>query len=204
MDPVAVIDFETTGLSPNMGDRATEIAVVVVRDGRIEDRFQSLMNAGVRIHAFVQSLTGISNEVIASAPPAEQVMRKAAKVVGNLPLVAHNASFDRKFWDAELSRFGGKRQSEFACSMLLARRLYPHLSDHKLGSVVAALGLPRNGKAHRAMVDAEMASHLWVRLHQDIQKQHRCPPLSHQHLVTLQTTPAAKVADKLASWRLRR
>ena len=49
MDPVVVIDFETTGLSPDYGDRATEIAAVLIRDGRIVDQYQSLMNAGKRI-----------------------------------------------------------------------------------------------------------------------------------------------------------
>jgi len=52
METVAVIDFETTGLSPAQGDRATEVAVVVVEDGRVVNRFQSLMNAGVAV-AFV-------------------------------------------------------------------------------------------------------------------------------------------------------
>src|SRR5215213_10324860 len=50
--PIAVIDFETTGLSPAMGDRATEVAIVLMEDGKVVDRFQSLMNAGVRISAF--------------------------------------------------------------------------------------------------------------------------------------------------------
>lgn len=49
MEIVAVIDFETTGLSPAQGDRATEIAAVIVEDGKVVDRYQSLMNAGVRI-----------------------------------------------------------------------------------------------------------------------------------------------------------
>jgi DNA polymerase III subunit epsilon len=49
LEPVVVIDFETTGLSPDMGDRATEIAAVLIRDGRIVDQYQSLMNAGRRI-----------------------------------------------------------------------------------------------------------------------------------------------------------
>lgn len=204
MEPVAVIDFETTGLSPGMGDRATEIAIVIVRDGRIEDRYQSLMNAGVRVPSQVQALTGITNEMVSAAPSAEKVMKQAAKVVGRLPLVAHNASFDRKFWDAELSRFGVERQVDFACSMLLARRLYPRLPDHKLGNVVASLGLPRNGKAHRAMVDAEMATHLWVRLQHDVQKLHRCGHLSHRQWVELQSTPAAKISDKLSTWRTQR
>jgi DNA polymerase III subunit epsilon len=49
MPPIAVIDFETTGLSPAMGDRATEIAVVLLEGSQVVARFQSLMNAGVRI-----------------------------------------------------------------------------------------------------------------------------------------------------------
>ena len=49
MTRIAVIDFETTGISPAMGDRATEVAIVMLEDGRVVDRFQSLMNAGVQI-----------------------------------------------------------------------------------------------------------------------------------------------------------
>lgn len=58
MDPVVVIDFETTGLSPDSGDRATEIAAVLIRDGRIVDQYQSLMDAGLRIPSFIEHLTG--------------------------------------------------------------------------------------------------------------------------------------------------
>src|SRR4051812_3031722 len=104
MPPIAVIDFETTGLSPTMGDRATEIAIVLLEDGRVIDRFQSLMNAGVRINAFIESYTGITNEMIADAPPAEEVMAQARRFVGDAPMVAHNASFDRRFWEMEMRR----------------------------------------------------------------------------------------------------
>src|SRR3954470_1478743 len=91
----AVIDFETTGLSPTQGDRATEIAIVLMEGDKVVDRFQSLMNAGVRISGFIESYTGISNEMIADAPPAETVMADAARFVAGAPMVAHNASFDR-------------------------------------------------------------------------------------------------------------
>jgi DNA polymerase-3 subunit epsilon len=57
MSRFAVIDFETTGLSPGNGDRATEVAIVLVEGGRVVDRFQSLMNAGVRVPAFITGLT---------------------------------------------------------------------------------------------------------------------------------------------------
>ena len=49
MSRIAVIDFETTGISTSMGDRATEVAIVITEHGRVVDRYQSLMNAGVRI-----------------------------------------------------------------------------------------------------------------------------------------------------------
>ena len=48
-EPIAILDFETTGLSPDVGDRVTEVGVVVIAEGKIVDTFQSLMNAGVRI-----------------------------------------------------------------------------------------------------------------------------------------------------------
>jgi DNA polymerase-3 subunit epsilon len=106
METLAVIDFETTGISPRQGDRATEIAVMLVRDGEIVDRYQSLMNAGLRVSGFITALTGITNAMVRAAPPAAKVMREAALFVGRHPLVAHNASFDRSFWDAELERVG--------------------------------------------------------------------------------------------------
>ena len=122
MELVAVIDFETTGLSPAQGDRATEIAAVLLRDGKVVDHYQSLMNCGVAIPSYIEELTGISTAMVRQAPPAAEVMREVAEFVGNHPLVAHNASFDCKFWDAELARIERRRSQQFACSMLLARR----------------------------------------------------------------------------------
>ena len=122
MHPIAVIDFETTGLSPAMGDRATEIAIVLLEGTKVVARFQSLMNAGVRISPFIESYTGISNEMVRNAPPAAEVMADAARFVQDAPLVAHNASFDQRFWAAELGRLGGAARAEpsFACTMLLS------------------------------------------------------------------------------------
>jgi DNA polymerase-3 subunit epsilon len=104
VNTIAVIDFETTGISPGMGDRATEVAIVLLENGQVVDRFQSLMNAGVRVNGFITQLTGITNEMVQAAPSAEQVMREAARFVAERPMVAHNAAFDKKFWQAELSR----------------------------------------------------------------------------------------------------
>ena len=83
---MAIIDFETTGISPAMGDRATEVAIVLTEGGRVVDRFQSLMNAGVYIPGFITQLTGITNAMVQAAPPAAQVMAEAARFVGNTPI----------------------------------------------------------------------------------------------------------------------
>ena len=186
---IAVIDFETTGLSPAMGDRATEVAIVLVdqASGKVVDSYQSLMNAGRHIPSFIESLTGISNAMVAAAPAADTVMREASRFVANAPLVAHNASFDRRFWEAELSLAGEKTANQpFACTMLVARRLYPQAPSHKLGVLIDYHRLPKAGRAHRAMADAEMAASLLGQIQDDLRSRHRVAKPDHGLLLALQ------------------
>ncbi|MES2361432.1 MAG: 3'-5' exonuclease [Pseudomonadota bacterium] len=200
MSRIAVIDFETTGLSPNMGDRATEVAIVLVEDGQVVDRFQSLMNAGQRIPAFIEALTGISNAMLATAPPAEKVMSDASRFVGNVPMVAHNASFDRRFWDAELARVGETATQPFACTMLVARRLYPQAPSHKLGVLVDYHHLPKAGRAHRAMADAEMAASLLGQIQNDLRTLHQVVMPDHAMLMALQRCAKPAVSALMAKY----
>jgi DNA polymerase III subunit epsilon len=188
---IAVIDFETTGLSPAQGDRATEIAVVVLEGSQVVDRFQSLMNAGVHLSPFIEEYTGISNAMIRSAPPASQVMAEAARFVEGMPMVAHNASFDQRFWAAELARLGtGAREvPPFACTMLLSRRLYPQAGSYRLGSLAAFHAIPAAGRAHRAMADAEVAAALLSRIRSDIRTQFDVQDAPHELLVKMQRCP---------------
>jgi DNA polymerase III subunit epsilon len=183
---VAVIDFETTGLSPAMGDRATEIAVVLVEGDQVVDRYHSLMNAGVRISAFIEAYTGISNQMIATAPRADSVMAEASRFVGGRPMVAHNASFDRRFWMAELERLGEPAPEPFACTMLLSRRLYPHAPNYKLGSLASFHALPSSGRAHRAMADAETAASLLAQIRTDLRFRFGVAEPRHALLMKLQ------------------
>ncbi len=198
MGRIAVIDFETTGMSPDFGDRPTEVAIVLVEDGRIVDRYQSLMNAGVRVSPFITQLTGITNAMVASAPPAAEVMREASRFVNGQPMAAHNASFDRKFWVDEMRRLHLPADHAFACTMLLARRLYPQAPNHKLGTLVDFHGLPRTGAAHRALADAEMAAELLIRMHHDLQHVHGMDEVAHDQLVELQSCQRGAVAGWLS------
>ncbi|MDT6919316.1 MULTISPECIES: 3'-5' exonuclease [Pseudomonas] len=201
MERIAVIDFETTGLSPNSSCRATEIAVVMLENGRIVERYQSLMNAGVRVPAFIEQLTGISNAMLRTAPPAERVMEEVNEFVGCTPLLAHNASFDQKFWDFELGQIKRTRLQNFACSLLLARRLMPAAPNHKLGTLTTFAQLPHTGQAHRAMADAEMAANLMAHLAQELRGKHGVRELNHDLLCKLQKVPAAKVGEHLQRYR---
>ena len=72
---VVVLDFETSGLSPAQGDRAIEIGAVLLRGGEVVDQFQSLMNPGFRVSGFIENYTGISNAMLAKAPPCAEIGR---------------------------------------------------------------------------------------------------------------------------------
>lgn len=165
---VVVLDFETTGLSPDGGDRAIEIGAVLLQDNRIVDRFQSLMNPQMRISSFIEEYTGITNTMLASAPSTTEAMGQFAKFMAGHHLVAHNASFDRRFLDAELRRINKQRRQEFACSMLVARRLYPAAPSHRLETLVSYKNLVTSGVYHRALADAEMTAHLWINMVNDL------------------------------------
>ena len=195
--PIAVIDFETTGMVPAQGARATEVAIVLLEGSQVVDRFASLMQTGAWIPPFIEELTGISNAMVAAAPPAEAVMREAARFVGNAPMVAHNAGFDSKFWQAELQAADLPAPQPFACTVLLSRRVYPDAPSHKLGQLVSHLGLPQTGRAHRALADAEMTAALLVRLQHDLCQRYACPWPDHAQLMRLQRTARERMAQVL-------
>ena len=192
-EPIAIIDFETTGLSPDVGDRVTEVGVVVIAEGQIVDSFQSLMNAGVRIPRFIEQFTGITNAMIRNAPPVNDVMFELAAFIGELPLVAHNASFDRKFLDAELSYIGRERQQDMACSVLVSRRVYPEAPSHKLGELVRYVGLPTDGIYHRALADATMTAQLWLQMQADIGSRYGLDSVPFRLMQNLQRVPKRSV-----------
>ncbi|MCC2676105.1 MAG: exonuclease protein-like protein, partial [Ramlibacter sp.] len=167
------------------------------------DRFQSLMNAGVRIPAFIEGYTGISNEMIRTAPPAARVMADAARFVRGARLVAHNASFDQRFWSAEMARLGEEvphDEPPFACTMLLSRRLYPQAGSYRLGSLAAFHAIPPAGRAHRAMADAEVAAALLSRIREDIRRQYDVEDVPHDLLVKVQKAPRKNISKAIQGY----
>ena len=197
-----MIDFETTGMGPGQGARATEIAVVLLQGGRIVDRYASLMQTGVWVPPFIEQLTGISNRMLATAPPAAQVMREVAAFTRGCALVAHNASFDRSFWQAEHALAevdAAVQQTPFACTLLLSRRLYPEAPNHRLGTMAQWHGITATGRAHRALADAEMAAGLWLRIVRDLQDRHAAT-VPFGLLCLLQRVPRQQLAQAVRSY----
>ena len=186
MSEVAVLDFETTGMSPG-ADRPTEISIAIVSSGKVIDKFQSLMNPERSIPWKVQELTGISNDMVADARSIRSVMLEAAQFVGRRPIFAHNAGFDRRFWQFELSNIGRWNEHNFACTMLIARRMYPNSSNHKLGTISSYLELPDNGRAHRAMADVLTTTQLLARIKKDLRQKYGIQDASFELLQKIQS-----------------
>jgi DNA polymerase-3 subunit epsilon len=188
-DTSVILDFETTGLSPGMGDRAIEIGAVRLENGQVTGRFQELMNPGHRISGFIESYTGITNGMLKDARPCGEVMRDFADFIGGYNLVAHNASFDKRFLDAELERVSIHYPGQFACSMLAARRIYQQAPNHKLGTLVAYKKFPVEGTFHRALYDSEMTAKLWVAMLGDIEQQYETSAIPFRLMQKLAKTP---------------
>lgn len=200
-DTVIVLDFETTGLSPNGGDRAIEIGAVRIEKGKVRERFQSLMNPGKRVAPFIEDYTGITNAMLKKAPPCKTVMAEFADFVEDFDMVAHNASFDSRFLMAECRRIKRSPSGEFACSMLTARRLYPDAPNHKLGTLVAFHQLPTDGTFHRALADAEMTAHLWLKMLTDLEDRYALKRIPFSLMQNIATIPKAKIDRFLKDWK---
>jgi DNA polymerase-3 subunit epsilon len=185
----AVIDFETTGLSPDNGDRITEVAIVIVESEKIVDQFESLVNTGRSIPYEVQGLTGITNQMTANAPSASLIIPQIHQYVKNSTLIAHNGSFDSKFFRSEMSLVGIRTNVDFICTLLLSRRLYPNLDNHKLGTLAKYHGIKSQGKSHRALADALVTAELFIQISKDLKDHLSTENLTAHHYLRSQKQP---------------
>lgn len=169
--PTALVslDFETTGMAPEDGDRITEVGLVRIEEGRIVERFSSLVNCGVRVPRSITAYTGITQAMVDGAPSAREVLPRLLAFVDGCSVVSHNAQFDQLFLQAECRRLGLSIHSEpFICSMRIARHLYPQVHSPSLAQLARELNLPSAGVPHRAGADAEMTAQLAMRMMRDL------------------------------------
>jgi DNA polymerase-3 subunit epsilon len=199
--PIVMLDFETTGLSPAMGDRITEVAALRIEGGRVTERFVSLVNCGVRIPAFITSLTGITQDMVDDAPPVDTVVPALLDFIGTDALSAHNASFDEKFLMAEGERLGRRcGHAHLVCSLKLSRRVFPGMGSYKLGQLSRQLGIAFRSRAHRAEADAEVAAEVLLHIGRHLGESYRLGPVAPSLLATLNGLSAAKVPGYLGKY----
>jgi len=196
---IIVFDFETTGLSPDLGDRSIEIGAVLIEEGHITQRFQQLMNPGMRIPLFIENLTGITNGMIKEAPKNSEAMQDFFEFIKGHNLVAHNASFDERFLKAELKRIKRRFEGGITCSLLAARRLFPNAPNHQLATLADYKNLPNVGNYHRALADAEVTAHLWLSLLNELQEEYGVHSPSFELMTQLNKTPKHKVQILLST-----
>ncbi|MBK8065930.1 MAG: ethanolamine utilization protein [Betaproteobacteria bacterium] len=158
--PLAIVDLETTGAHAGH-DRITEIAVIEVEGGEVRNEWSTLVNPQTSIPAFIQALTGISNEMVAGAPSfAELAEELHARLAGRV-IVAHNARFDYGFLKNEFERHGLRYNARTLCTVRLSRKLYPEHNRHSLDALIERHKLSCEAR-HRALGDAQV---LWQFMH---------------------------------------
>lgn len=155
----AVIDVETTGLSPQSGDRIIEVAIQRVDiSGRVEDEFATLINPEGRDTGPV-FIHGISNNAVARAPEFGEVADEVLSRLDGAVVVAHNAGFEEKFLGAEFAAAGrhGLRMPALD-TLWLARQTFD-TPNHKLGTLAQAARVPLVDK-HSALGDVRALGQL--------------------------------------------
>lgn len=160
----SVVDVETTGTSPERGDRITEIAVVRVAGGVATTVFDSLINPDRPIPPYISALTQITWDMVKDAPRFGEVCDQLLGVLEGSVFVAHNAPFDWRFVSAEVRRATGRRiEGRRLCTVRMARRLLPQLRRRSLDAVTHHYGIDI-GARHRAGGDAVATAHVLLRL----------------------------------------
>ncbi len=155
----AIVDIETTGGFAN-NNGITEIAIVLHDGINIIDTYETLINPNQPIPPFIQSLTGISNDMAAQAPQFEEVADKIYHLLKDAVFVAHNVNFDYSFVHHFLAKAGYPIQSKKLCTVRLSRKIIPGYPSYSLGKLCRQLNIPVKGR-HRAMGDAEATALLF-------------------------------------------
>lgn len=158
----AVLDFETTGNQPS--DEIIQAGLVILENTEIIGRYASLAKPSGPIPDFITALTGITDEMVENAPPADQVMAEMAPLLEDAVLVGHNVSFDLGFLQRGLDISGYRPFTGRVLDTLdFLRMLFPMLGSLQLSMVTQAMDVPHD-RPHQADSDAEATAQLWVKI----------------------------------------
>lgn len=155
-------DLETTGLSPEK-DEIIEIGAVKVVEGKVIDRFMRFVKPDAPISQVVTSLTGISNEMVADAGPADRIMYDFLQFCEDYPVIGHNLMFDYRFTWRYAKKYYMDFEKKGLDTLKIARKVLPDLPSRSLEGLCAHYGIV-NASAHRAYHDALATAKLYQTL----------------------------------------
>ena len=167
----AVIDIETTGISPKY-DSIIELSALKIKDNSIVDTFTSLVNPGFKIDSFITELTGITNEMLQESNKIEKILPDFLNFIGDSLLVGHNINFDINFiYDNCITLFNKSLQNDFIDTMRISKRILKELPHHKLSDLANFYNISYDG-AHRALNDCKITQDCFIKLQDSILKEY--------------------------------
>lgn len=152
------IDVETTGLSP-FANELIEVSAIKYDGCKKIDTYSTLIRPKLEIPYYITKITGITNNMVKSAPEVEEVMPQLVNFVGDAAIVAHNANFDYKFIQNYSDNSFSK--NKVIDTVPIGRKLYPELPNHKLGTIAKHIGITEDG-FHRAEFDCECCAKIYM------------------------------------------
>lgn len=157
----AIIDVETTGGVAK--GRMTEVCIILVKNREIQNTYTTLLNPGCLIPTTITALTGIDNQMVASAPSFAEVAREIYEFTKDTVFVAHNVNFDFGFFKKQFAEIGINYLRKKLCTVRLSRKLLPGLPSYSLGRLTRSIGIQLTG-AHRAEADTRATVKLFNKL----------------------------------------
>ena len=165
-DTYVVFDLETTGLYPHSGDSIIEIGAVKIKNGKIIDRYDKLINPGKDLSLEIMNITGITNDMLKGKTNEEDAIKDFMAWVGNIPMVAHNARFDISFIDNAYEKYNlGSLNNIVIDTLGISRYLESSERYHNLATLVKRYNIPWDeDKHHRADYDSEGTALIFLQM----------------------------------------
>ena len=163
MDDFTVIDFETTGRGI-LPEDITEIAAIRYRDGTPVASFSSLIQAGRPILPFVETLTGIDDQMLVNAPSIDAIIESFVEFIGKDVILGHNVEFDYRLAnDAYFQKTGKRLMNHYIDTLKLSRKMELEIANHKLETLCEFFGVTRD-IAHRGLEDSRQTADVYLHL----------------------------------------
>lgn len=162
-DDYVVLDLETTGLDQEW-DEIIEISAIKFKNDLEIARLTYLIRPSFPVDEFVSDLTGITNEMLESAPPISEVLSEVIQFLGNSILVGHNVNFDVNFlYDSSLKILNTPLNNNFVDTLRISRRMFPDCKHNRLSDLIVRFGIGTD-VAHRAECDVLQTHACYMKL----------------------------------------